>query len=158
MAYSMDSLSSRGQSEVRDRLKEASDNIRRIGDEFEDVKTNLSDMPGGLDDDLAMMIREAMEQGRQEAMSEIEGVEASQIADAKRTSDAIRSDVTQKMSDNAAASGKLGGIQSKYGRSAIDRASAAIDENSRRGDELMRMLEEAESDADEGIQYVKKRL
>ena len=158
MVHSMDTYVEKGKKDVEDQLKGAVDDVQRIGDEYEEVKTGLSDMPGGLDEDLLAMIEDAKDQGKTEADADIEGLKASIVSDTKSNADSIKSDVAQKISDNAQAQGKLGGISSKFGKSAIDRASAAIDQNTKMGDDLMKALDEAMSEADQAIQGIKDKL
>lgn len=158
MAKSMDSYVNRGKSDVQDKLREAADSVRSIGDEFEEVKTGLSDMPGGLDDDIQAMIADAQTEGRAEADADIEGIKSSMVSDAKSNADSIKSDVTQKINENTQAQNKMRGISSKFGKSAIDRASSAIDQNTQKGDDLLKMLDDAMADADQAIQGVKDRL
>ena len=156
--YSMDSYLTKGKSDVQDKLKKAADDVQTIGDMFQEIKTNLSDMPGGLDEDIQAMIEQAKEQGKTEADADIEGVKASAVSDAKNAADSIKTDVTQKISDNTHAKSKLSNIRSKYGKSAIERASSAIDQNSQKGKDLMQMLDVAMQDADKAIQNVKDKL
>ena len=115
-------------------------------------------MPGGLDSDIVDMIEAARDQGKTEVEADIEGVKSSAVADAKSSADSIKTDVTQKINDNAAAKSKMEGISSKYGKSAMDRAAAAIDQNTSQGNELMRMLDDAMRDADQAIESVKGGL
>ena len=49
-------------------------------------------------------------------------------------------------------------ISSKYGKSAMDRAATAIDQNTSQGNELMRMLDDAMREADQAIESVKGGL
>ena len=154
----MDSLVNRGQSDVKDKLDQAKDQVREIGESFDEVKTGLSDMPGGLDADLAQMILDAQEQGKQEAAADVEGVKQSMVRDAKGSADTIKSEVTEKINDNQTAQGKIAGISSKYGKSALDAASQAISENTNKGNDLMAELEKAIQDADNDIASVKDSL
>ena len=48
MAFDMVNQVDRGRVDVKDVLKKATDDIQRMGDEYQEVKTGLSDMPGGL--------------------------------------------------------------------------------------------------------------
>ncbi len=155
---SMDSLISRGESDVQKKLKEGTESIEAIGEEFEGVKDQLKDMPGGLDDDLLQMIREAEEAGRGEALRDIEDANRRIIDTAKQEADSLKSDVQSKISDNASARGQLDSISSKYGRDSISQAKSAIDANTDKGEELLRMLEEAIKDADKNIGDVKTKL
>ena len=104
------------------------------------------------------MIEQAKDQGKREAEADIEGVKSSTVADAKSSADTIKSDVTQKISDNQTAKGKMGAINSKYGKSAIDTAITALDQNTQKGNDLMQMLDEAMRDADQQIDSVKGSL
>ena len=158
MANSMDSYVTKGKSDVQDKLKRATDDVQKIGAEFQEVKTGLSNMPGGLDDDIQTMIEEAKEQGKSEADADVEGIKATAVTDAKSSADSIKTDVTQKITDNIQAKGKMSGIRSKYGKSAIDKASTALDQNSQKGKDLMKALEDAMKDADQAIQGVKDKL
>lgn len=89
MGYSMDSYITRGQMDVTDKLNEGKDQVSQIGDEFREVKDQIQDIPGGLDDDLKDMIKNAELSGRQEALADIEAVERSLIDTAKTTADSI---------------------------------------------------------------------
>lgn len=154
----MDVYVNKGKSDVQDKLKTATDEVKRMGDEFKETKDGLSGMPGGLDSDIQSMIEQAKDQGKREAEADIEGVKSSMVADAKSSADSIKSDVTQKISDNQTAKGKMGAINSKYGKSAIDTAITALDQNTQKGNDLMQMLDEAMRDADQQIDSVKGSL
>ena len=136
----MDHYVSRGRTDVQDKLDHATSDVQRMGDDYQETKEGLSGMPGGLDSDIAAMIEAAKDQGKAEAEADIEGVKASVVADAKASADSIKSDVKQKISDNSAAKSKMAGISSKYGKSAIDRAGSALDQNTQKGNDLMQML------------------
>ncbi len=158
MAFDMVNQVDRGRVDVKDVLKKATDDIQRMGDEYQEVKTGLSDMPGGLDADLAAMIEEAKDQGKGDVTVEIEKVESSKVADAKSLADTIKTDVTQKINDNTTAKSKIEGISSKYGKVARERAVNALDQNTTMGNDLMRMLDDAKKNADQVIEGVKGRL
>lgn len=112
----MDTYVTKGKSDVQDKLRNATRDVENIGKEFQETKDGLSGMPGGLDSDIAAMINDAREQGKNEAAADIEGVKSSAVADAKSSADNIKSDVTQKINDNATAKNKMSGIKSKYGK------------------------------------------
>lgn len=154
----MDTYVTKGKSDVQDKLKKATDDVQRMGEEFQETKEGLSGMPGGLDSDIAAMIEAARDQGKAEAEADIEGVKSSAVAEAKSSADSIKADVSQKINDNATAKSKMEGISSKYGKSAMDRAATAIDQNISQGNELMRMLDDAMRDADQAIESVKGGL
>lgn len=154
----MDTYVTKGKSDVQDKLKKATDDVQRMGEEFQETKEGLSGMPGGLDSDIAAMIEAARDQGKAEAEADIEGVKSSAVAEAKSSADSIKADVSQKINDNATAKSKMEGISSKYGKSAMDRAATAIDQNTSQGNELMRMLDDAMRDADQAIESVKGSL
>ena len=154
----MDTYVTNGKSDVQDKLKKATDDVQRMGEEFQETKEGLSGMPGGLDSDIAAMIEAARDQGKAEAEADIEGVKSSAVAEAKSSADSIKADVSQKINDNATAKSKMEGISSKYGKSAMDRAATAIDQNTSQGNELMRMLDDAMRDADQAIESVKGGL
>lgn len=154
----MDTYVTKGKSDVQDKLKKATDDVQRMGEEFQETKEGLSGMPGGLDSDIAAMIEAAGDQGKAEAEADIEGVKSSAVAEAKSSADSIKADVSQKINDNATAKSKMEGISSKYGKSAMDRAATAIDQNTSQGNELMRMLDDAMRDADQAIESVKGSL
>ncbi len=158
MAISMDNFVEKGKSEVQDKLKEGTDKINSIGDEFAGVKEQLSDMPDGLDSDLQSMIQNAEQSGRSEAMSDIESARASLIDTAKSAADNIKSGVTDKINDNNTAKGKLDSISSKYGRDAIGNAKTAIDANTRKGQDLLGSLADAINEADKNVEEVKGNL
>lgn len=154
----LDTYVTKGQSDVQDKLKKAADDVQRMGDDFQETKEGLSGMPGGLDSDIAAMIEAAKDQGKAEAEADIEGVKSSAVADAKASADSIKTDVTQKMNDNATAKSKMEGISSKYGKSAMDRVATALDQNTSKGNDLMKMLDDAMRDADQAIEGVKGNL
>ena len=154
----MDTYVTKGKSDVQDKLRDATRDVENIGKEFQETKDGLSGMPGGLDSDIAAMINDAREQGKNEAAADIEGVKSSAVVDAKSSADNIKSDVTQKINDNATAKNKMSGIKSKYGKSAMERASTALDQNTAKGNQLMDMLESAMKDADTAIAAVKDNL
>lgn len=154
----MDSLIAKGRSDVQDTLKKATQDVQKMGDDFQETKDGLSGMPGGLDDDIAALIEAARDQGKAEAEADIEGIKASAVADAKSSADSIKSDVNQKISDNATAKSKMEGISSKYGKSAMDRAATAIDQNTAKGNDLMQMLDDALRDANQAIDGIKGGL
>lgn len=154
----MDTYVTKGQTDVQDKLQKATDDVQRMGDDFQETKEGLSGMPGGLDSDIAAMIEAARDQGKAEAEADIEGVKSSAVADAKASADTIKTDVTQKINDNATAKSKMEGISSKYGKSAMDRAATALDQNTAQGNDLMQMLENAMRDADQAIEGVKGNL
>lgn len=154
----MDTYVTKGQTDVQDKLQRATDDVQRMGEDFQETKEGLSGMPGGLDSDIADMIEAARDQGKAEAEADIEGVKSSAVADAKASADTIKTDVTQKINDNATAKSKMEGISSKYGKSAMDRAASALDQNTDKGNNLMQMLDDAMRDADQAIEGVKGNL
>ena len=154
----MDTYIAKGQTDVQDKLNKAMTDVQKMGDDFEETKEGLSNMPGGLDSDLLAMIESAKDQGKAEAEADIEGVKSSMVADAKSSADSIKSDVTQKISDNATAKSKMEGISSKYGKSAMDRAATALDQNTAKGNDLMQMLDNAMNDATSMIDNIKGSL
>ena len=154
----MDVYVNKGKSDVTDKLTKATDDVTRMGRDFQETKEGLSNMPGGLDSDIMEMINAARDQGKAEAEADIEGVKQSAVADAKSSADSIKADVNQKISDNTAAKNKMAGIRSKYGKSAMDRASTALDQNTEKGNQLMDMLDNAMRDADRAIDSVKSGL
>lgn len=158
MANSMDSYVSKGKSDVQEQLKEGTDSIVKIGDEFQEVKDQLQDMPGGLDADLVAMIKDAETSGRSEALHDIDATKSAIIDTAKSAADSIKGDVQDKISENSTARGKLEGINSKYGKDAISQAKSAIDANSKKGEDLLKLLDDAIKDADQSVQGVKDKL
>ncbi|EHO49804.1 hypothetical protein HMPREF9099_02722 [Lachnospiraceae bacterium oral taxon 082 str. F0431] len=158
MANSMDSYVSKGKSDVQDKLKEGTDSIAKIGDEFQGVKNQLQDMPGGLDVDLLAMIKDAENSGRSEVLQDIDATKSAIIDTAKSAADSIKGDVQGKISENSTAKGKLEGINSKYGKDAISQAKSAIDANSKKGEDLLKLLDDAIKDADQSVQGVKDKL
>jgi hypothetical protein len=158
MANSMDSYVSKGKSDVQDKLKEGTDSIAKIGDEFQGVKNQLQDMPGGLDVDLIAMIKDAENSGRSEVLQDIDATKSAIIDTAKSAADSIKGDVQGKISENSTAKGKLEGINSKYGKDAISQAKSAIDANSKKGEDLLKLLDDAIKDADQSVQGVKDKL
>lgn len=154
----IDTYVTKGQTDVQDELQRATDDVQRMGEDFQETKEGLSGMPGGLDSDIATMIEAVRDQGKAEAEADIEGVKSSVVADAKASADAIKTDVTQKINDNATAKSKMEGISSKYGKSAMDRAATALDQNTDKGNDLMQMLDDAMRDADQAIEGVKGNL
>ena len=156
MAGTMDSYVSKGD-EIKDQLNQGVEEAGDKARDFEGVKQGLSGMPGGLDPDLLQMISDAEEQGRSEARADIEQTVSNVIDNAKRTGDSLKSDVQQKVSDQAASS-RLAGISSKYGKAAIDSARTAIDQNAATGQDLMSALDSAMSDADSKISSIKDSL
>lgn len=154
----LDTHINRGKTDVQDKLKNAVADVQKIGDEFQQVKDGIANMPGGLDTDIQQMIADAKEQGKNEANQDVEGVKSSAVTDAKNAADSIKTDVTAKIADNTTARGKLGAIRSKYGKSAIDSAVTAIDQNTRKGNDLMKQLEDAMKDADQAIRDVQGKL
>ena len=157
MAGTMDSYVSKGD-EIKDQLNQGVEEAGDKARDFEGVKQGLSGMPGGLDPDLLQMISDAEEQGRSEARADIEQTVSKVIDNAKRTGDSLKSDVQQKVSDDQAASSRLAGISSKYGKAAIDSARTAIDQNAATGQDLMSALDSAMSDADSKISSIKDSL
>lgn len=154
----LDTHINRGKTDVQDKLKNAVADVQKIGDEFQQVKDGIANMPGGLDTDIQQMIADAKEQGKNEANQDVEGVKSSAVTDAKNAADSIKTDVTAKIADNTTARGKLSTIRSKYGKSAIDSAVTAIDQNTRKGNDLMKQLEDAMKDADQAIRDVQGKL
>lgn len=154
----MDTYVTKGQTDVQDKLQRATDDVQRMGEDFQETKEGLSGMPGGLDSDIAAMIEAARDQGKAEAEADIEGVKSSAVADAKASADTIKTDVTQKINDNATAKSKMEGISSKYGKSAMDRAASALDQNTDKGNDLMQVLDDAMREADQAIEGVKGNL
>ena len=154
----IDTYVTKGQTDVQDKLQKATDDVQRMGDDFQETKEGVSGMPGGLDSDIAAMIEAARDQGKAEAEADIEGVKSSAVADAKASADTIKTDVTQKINDNATAKSRMEGISSKYGKSAMDRAATALDQNTAQGNDLMQMLDDAMRDADQAIEGVKGNL
>ena len=86
----MDTYVTKGKSDVQDKLKKATDDVQRMGEEFQETKEGLSGMPGGLDSDIAAMIEAARDQGKAEAEADIEGVKSSAVAEAKSSADSIK--------------------------------------------------------------------
>lgn len=154
----MDTYVTKGQTDVQDKLQRATDDVQRMGEDFQETKEGLSGMPGGLDSDIAATIEAARDQGKAEAEADIEGVKSSAVADAKASADAIKTNVNQKINDNATAKSKMERISSKYGKSAMDRAATALDQNTTQGNDLMQMLDDAMRDADQAIEGVKGNL
>ena len=154
----LDSYVTKGKSDVQDRLQKATQDVEKMGRDFQETKNGLSGMPGGLDSDILSMINDAREQGKAEAEADIEGVKSSAVADAKSSADSIKTDVTQKINDNTTAKNKMSGISSKYGKAAIERASSALDQNTAKGNQLMSVLENALREADRTIAGVKDSL
>lgn len=144
--------------DIQDTLQRVTGDVQRMGEDFRETKEGLSGMPGGLDSDIAAMIEVARDQGKAEAEADIEGVKSSVVADAKASADTIKTDVTQKINDNATAKSKMESISSKYGKSAMDRAATALDQNTDKGNDLMQMLDNAIRDADQAIEGVKGNL
>ena len=158
MSDSMKDLISKGESEVRDKLKEGTEKISDIGNEFQDVKDQLQDMPGGLDSDLLDMIREAEASGREEATADIDAVKSSIIDAAKSSADTIKGRTESKITDNDAAIRKLEGINSKYGKDQISQAHNAIEDNTKQGEDLLRMMEEDIRQSETDIAEVENNL
>lgn len=154
----MDTYVTKGQTDVQDKLQRATDDVQRMGEDFQETKEGLSGMPGGVDSDIAAMFEAARDEGKNEAEADIEGVKSSAVADAKASADTIKTGVTQKINDNATAKSKMESISSKYGKSAMDRAATALDQNTDRGNDLMQMLDDAMRDADQAIEGVKGNL
>ena len=154
----LDVLKTRGKSDVEDKLKEATQDAQKIGTEYKETKDGLSGMPGGLESDIMGMIKEAKEEGKREAEKDIEGVKSSLVADAKKAVDSIKTDATQKISDNTQAKSKLESIKSKYGKARLDRAATALEQNSSQTKDLMKMLEDAQKTAEKNIEGVKGNL
>ena len=144
--------------DIQDTLQRVTGDVERMGEDFRETKEGLSGMPGELDSDIEAMIEAARDQGKAEAEADIEGVKSSVVADAKASADTIKTDVTQKINDNAIAKSKMEGISSKYGKSAMDRAATALDQNTDKGNDLMQMLDNAMRDADQAIEGVKGNL
>ena len=158
----MDTYVTKGQTDVQDKLQRATDDVQRMGEDFQETKEELTGMLGGLDSDIVAMIEDARDQGKSQAEADIEGVKSSAVADAKASADIIKTDVTQKINDNATAKSKMESISSKYGKSAMDRAAIALDQNTAQGNALMQMLDDAMRDAmrdaDQAIEGVKGNL
>lgn len=157
MANGMDSYVKKGK-DLEGDIKKGESDIAKIGDEFKGVKDQLQGMPGGLDSDLVQMIQDVETSGRAEALSDIEAAKSSIIDKAKAESDTLRSDVQTKIADNTTARGKLDGLTSKYGKDSAAQAKAAIDANSKKGDDLLKALETTIKNADTSVQGVKDKL
>lgn len=154
----IDTYIAKGQTDVQDKLKEAVADVQRMGEEYQEVKEGISGMPGGLDSDIEALIAAVGVEGKKEAEADIEGVKSSVVSDAKSSADSIKTDVNQKINDNVTAKAKIEGISSKYGKSAMDRAASALDNNTAMGNDLMKTLDDAMKDADQAIEGVKGNL
>lgn len=157
-ARTMDSYVTKGKSDVQDRLTEGVSDISKMGDEYRGVRDQLQNMPGGLDADLLAMIKDAENQGREEATRDIEATKRAVIDTAKQSADQIQSDVNSKINDNNTARRTLEGISSKYGRDAINQAKTSIEGNTKMGQDLLKTLETAVRNADQSVQSVKDSL
>lgn len=154
----MKQLETAGQSKVADKLDKATQDVEKIGKDFGSVKEGISDMPGGLDPDIAAAIKAVAEEGKKEASSDIEQVKSGAVAEAKKSADTIGKDVDAKIQDNKSAKSKLDSITSKYGKSARAKAGKTLDTNTNAGLDLKKMIEKAQADADKAIQNVKDNL
>lgn len=155
---SMDTLIDMGKRDVQEKLKEGTADITRKGADFQGVKDQLTDMPGGLDADLQQLIKDAVDQGRADAAADIEETKKAVIDLARKTKDSISGDIKTKISDNNTAKGKLDGVNSRYGKGAIDRAKSDIADNTRRGEDYLKVLQDVMEKADQDIMNVKDKL
>ena len=155
----MDMRGLQGQSgDIKEKLREGTEQIQDMGQDFEGVKQQLEGMPDGIDADIQAMIHDVETEGREEARADIESVQQSVIDAAKSDAANVQSDVQQKISDNATATGQLDGISSKYGRGAADRAKQALADNTQMGEDILSAIDQAIQDADSDINSVKSSL
>ena len=112
-------------------------------------------MPEGLDPDLVEMVNSAEQGVREEALADIENVENTIVKGAMTAAKEINNEVNSKLSDNAAAMGKLESATGKYGKASIENAKSAIEDNSRKGEELIKVIEEAVEKAENDVKSAK---
>ena len=154
---SMDAHVKKG-TDIQNDITKGVDAIKEMGKEFQGVKDALKDMPGGLDADLVALIQNVETQGKSDVTQDIEATKSSVIDQAKSSAETLKSDVSTKIGDNTTAKGKLEGITSKYGKDAATQAKTAIDENTKKGQDLIKELEAAMKTADTDIQTVTSNI
>lgn len=144
---SMDQLVRRGE-DTKKEWNESVEEAQEISKEIGEIKEELLDMPGGLDDDILEQIRAANEQARQEARADMESRSKSKMEKAVGDASDIKNDTGAKISENMQAQDKLREVSGKaYGRDAISRASSSLDQNSEQGQDLISDLDRSEQDA-----------
>ncbi|MCR5735396.1 MAG: hypothetical protein K6G22_12395 [Lachnospiraceae bacterium] len=156
MAVSMDTHVKTGDN-IKKNLEKGDTQIEKIGQDFKGVKDGLKGM-SSLDSDLEQKIKDIETAGRAEAMADIQSVESSVIDTAKSSGDTLKSDVNSKITDNNTAKGKLDSIKSKYGKDSVSVAKTAIDANTKKGDDLLKALEDVIKSSDTRVQNVKDNL
>ena len=141
MAFSMENLKDRGE-QIQRTVGEKVKTAEEMRAEIDALKQGLEGMPAGLDDEITSAISEAREAGRREAISDIEGVEG-EVEAANQEGAGINAEIDKKISETTSATRKLESIRStRYGGGA-DAAIGAARENTSRGEEAKRALEEA---------------
>lgn len=129
-------------SRVAEKVKEA----QEMRQEVEAFKAELSGMPGGLDEEIVRAIRESEEQGRQEAISDIDNVERQADQD-HQEGRRVQSDVDSKIQENNTAAGKLESARgNKYGKG-VEGAIRSIETNNAEGEKIKSDLEAAMQEA-----------
>lgn len=110
--------------------------------EAEAFKSGMEGMPGGLDAEIASAIEGALGSGRQEAMSDVSGVEQEAAQDQQEAAQ-VKGEVDAKIQENESARAKLDSVKSnKYGKG-VDSAIGAIESNNAQGEQIKSELEQA---------------
>ena len=131
---------------LKTRVKEKVKEAQEMRQEVEAFKAELSGMPGGLDAEIVSAIRESEEQGRQEAISDIDNVERQADQD-QQEGQRVQSEVDSKIQENNTAAGKLESARgNKYGKG-VEGAIRSIETNNSQGEQIKSGLETAMQEA-----------
>ncbi|HIR12956.1 MAG TPA: hypothetical protein IAB31_03420 [Candidatus Choladousia intestinavium] len=131
---------------LKTRVKEKVKEAQEMRQEVEAFKAELSGMPGGLDAEIVSAIRESEEQGRQEAISDIDNVERQADQD-QQEGQRVQSEVDSKIQENNTAAGKLESARgNKYGKG-VEGAIRSIETNNAQGEQIKSGLEAAMQEA-----------
>lgn len=158
MRRSMESLASAGNRDVIEKAQQGVEHIKKIGDEFKEVKSRIADVPPGIDADLWEKINHAQQAGEIEARNDIELKRTAYLHEAKRNGEIIKDEVNTKLRDNGTAISQLEGIKSSLGRAAINAAKHSIEGNSRRGNDILSELSKKMNEADNEVNDVINHL
>lgn len=126
----------------KNELQEQVQEGQKIVQEIEKIKQGASDMPDGLDSDIAASIQGAVESARSEARGEMGEVSTKQEA-TKNAIGETQSEIGEKVAANDTAKGKLEGIGGSYGDSQIKSAVSQIEASTQRGKEISDGLQQA---------------
>lgn len=131
---------------IREKLTERVKDAQEMRQEIDALKAELAGITGDLDPEITGEIQAAQEQARQEAMSDISGVEQ-QANQEQQEGKRIQGEVDTKIRENSAAAAKLEAARgNKYGRG-VEAPLRSIESNNAQGEQIKAELEAAMQEA-----------